>query len=298
MRSRLSLKSLARPALNLFLASALTLFFISGCSSSTRPTFIRENIEDSVRNICKQEYGIDTVVRLEGRTLWVYIPVEDMLIKADKPEKYVERFEVAENLVQFRGKLLEVDYGVKLIPEKEKTQEYQYNKPVLEKLSNVWKVLRRVIFSLDRSKQNEPHFFCLVLSDIKTGFEIREVFYHLDLKKVSYSYISWGEYQHRAISETDFSPRIIGDKSGRHVIFRDIGLEEFLAMQIEHRIRLKFQKPEVDRNADIDKEVSKIVSHTLRTYGLKDFESVELINIFTGGKSVLNQRAVLERPDD
>jgi len=70
-------------------------------------------------------------------------------------------------------------------------------------------------------------------------------------------------------------------------------LEEFLADQIQNRIKLKFQKPEVETGVDIDKEVLKIVTYTLAAYQFKDFSLVELANLATGEKVILNQTSIL-----
>jgi hypothetical protein len=44
---------------------------------------------------------------------------------------------------------------------------------------------------------------------------------------------------------------------------------------------MKFQKPEVARDADIDKEISKIVSEVVRIYKADDLQAAELTNLFT-----------------
>jgi len=157
----------------------------------------------------------------------------------------------------------------------------------------VLQVIRRVLFSVGNSKENTPAFFCIVTADIKNGFENKQIFYFLDLKKLSYSFISQTEYQHRIVQDTAVSPEIIGDKTGSHLIYRDITLEEFIADQIQNRIKLKFQKPEVPANADIDKEVLKIVNYTLAAYQFKNFTLLELANLATGKKIILNQTAIL-----
>jgi len=294
MRSRPSLRNLARTGLNLFIITCLIL----GCSSSTKPTYLKENIERAIQDICSNEYNIDVKAKLVGQTLWIYTPVEDMLAKSDKPEKYLERFIIEDNRTAFKDGMLKLEYLIKVIPEKEKFQEYKYNKAVLEKINNVWKALRRVMFSMEHLKKGEPQFFSLVFADIKNGFETSEIFYYLDLKKVSYEFISWGEYQHRTIDETNISPDIIGDKEGLHLDYRDITLDEFIALQINHRIKLKFQKPEVDKNADIDKEILKVVIYTLKTYGFRDFTAAELNNLLTQNRIILNRAAILARPID
>lgn len=296
MKLRRSLKNSARAARNSLILTGLLLFF--GCTSSTSPTYLKEDITKAIEDICKNEYKTEVKTKHIGQTLWIYIPVEDMLTKADKPEKYTEKFEIQDNKGFFSGEIIKLSYLIKTIPEKEKTQEYGYNKAVSEKTNNVWKALRRVIFSMDRSAGGEPKFFVMVIADIKNGLLTKEIFYYLDLKKVSYQFVSWTEYQHRAILDTEVSPEVIGDKEGNSLQYTDITLEEFIIDQIQHRIKLKFQKPEVNKNADIDKEILKIISYTLNTYGFKAFKDVELENLLTNKKTILNQAAILAGPGD
>lgn len=289
-KSKPSSRKRARPVLSSLCA---LLLFLAGCSSSTSPTYLTEDIASAVQDICKNEYKVTVKARLVGQTLWIYLPVEDMFTKSDKPEKYSEKFSVDYTQGEFKEGLLKMEYLIRPIPEKEKSQGYKYDKAVLEKVNNIWKVLRRVIFSTDHRKADSPQFFCMITADIKNGFEIQELFYCLDLKKVSYEFISWSEYQHRSIQETQVSPHIVADKDGLHVNYKDITMKEFLTKQISHRIKLKFQKSEVEKNADIDKEIYKIIVHTLKIYNFKDFSAVELSNLLTRDKAVLTKADVL-----
>lgn len=294
MKLKLSLKNSVKRGL--LLNICIIVFLTSGCTSSTTPTYLREDISEAIQDICKNEYNIGVKVRLVGQTLWIYLPLEDIFVKSDKPEKYLERFAIEHNEDEFKSGLLKLEYLIKVIPEQEKYQELKYNKPAVEKINNVWKALRRVLFSMEPLKKGGVQFFYLVTADIKNGFEIKEIFYYPDLKKVSYEFISWNEYQHRTIQDTEILPEIIGDKEGLHLNYKDITLEEFIIGQIQHRIKLKFQKPEVEKNANIDKEILKIVVYTLKTYGFKDFSAVELNNLLTQNKIILNQAAVWARP--
>lgn len=297
MKLRQSLKNSARSGLKLSTYVLLPLL-LCACISSTEPSYSKETLVDSIQNICKDEYNIEVKAKLIGQTLWIYLPLEDLIEKSDKPEKYLERFSIEHNKDEFKDGLLKLEYSIKVIPEKEKYQEVKYNKLALEKMNNVWKVLRRVLFSMKDSKKDGLQFFCFISADIKNGFQMKEIFYYLDLKKVSYEFISLAEYQHRTIQDTQIQPEIIGDKEGLHLNYRDIPFEEFLMRQIEHRIRLKFQKPEVDKNVDIDKEIIKIVVYTLKTYNFRDFSTVELNNLLTNNKIILNQAAIWARPMD
>ena len=73
-------------------------------------------------------------------------------------------------------------------------------------------------------------------------------------------------------------------------------MEEFVLRQIKHRIGMKFKKPEVPRDSDIDKEILKIVSSTLKIYGLKNISLVELHNSVTNHRLFINQKALWLRP--
>lgn len=294
MKLKLSSRSLARAGLKLF----PLIFFLSACTSSTSPTFLRESIPPAVKDICKKEYQLDLSTKLVGRTLWVYMPLEDIISKLPKPEKYTERFLVEDKKNTLNDGVLRVSYLIKPIAERETQQEMSIDKSVNEKIFNVLQVIRRVLFSIDNSKNNNPLFFCIVTADIKNGFEIKQVFHLLDLKKLSYGFISQTEYQHRVVQDTAVSAQIIGDFEGAHLDYRDITLEEFIVSQIQSRIRFKFQKPEVEKNADIDKEVLKIITYTLNTYNFKDFSLVEIVNLVSAAKTTLNQTAVLTGSED
>jgi len=295
MKSKLSSKSLAKAALKLI----PLILFLSACTSSTRPSFLKEDISKAVKDICKKEYQLDIITKLTGRTFWIYMPLQNIITKSDKPEKYIERFLVEDRKNQFDENVLRISYLIKPVPETEKQQEMTLDKSVNTKIFNILQVVRRVLFSMDNKKtQDNPLLFCIITADISNGFELRQIFHCLDLKKLSYGFISQTEYQHRIVQDTEVSPQIVGDKEGRHLVYRDITLEEFLADQIQGRIRMKFQKPEVGKNADIDREVLKITSLTLNTYAFKDFSVVEMTNLVTGAKTILNRAAVFARPKE
>ena len=294
MKSKLSSRSLAKTGLKLL----PLIFFLSACSSSIAPSFLKEDISLAVKDICKKEYKLDLTTKLVGQTLWVYMPLEDIISKPPKPEKFIERFLVEDKKNTLYDGILRVNYLVKPVPEKEKQQEMSIDKSVNEKIFNVLQVIRRVLFSTDNSKKDNPLFFCIITADIKNGFEIKQIFHFLDLKKLSYGFISQTEYQHRVVQDSAISAEIIGDTSGSHLDYRDITLEEFIASQIQQRIRLKFQKPEVEKNADIDKEVLKIITYTINTYNFNNFNLVEMVNLVSAAKTILNRAAVFAGTKD
>lgn len=290
MKSRRSLKNLAKAVLPYSLT--LILFLFSGCSSSTEPTFHKENITQAITDICKKEYNIDIKVDLVGSTLWIYYPTENIVEKTNKPEKTTAIFSTEFAQIEPRGNNFKIDYVIKAIPPTEETQEYKYNKKVGEKINKIWSVLRRVIFSADYAIEKEPQFYRVVSADIKNGFEIEEMAYCLDLKKFSYGLMSVTEYQHRSVENVSINQEIIGDKEGKHVIYKDTTMDYFIAAQIKHRIKLRFQKPEAAKNVNIDREVLKIAVYTIKSYNYRNFEELDINNIFTKNNIILNKTAV------
>ncbi|MDD5565980.1 MAG: hypothetical protein PHG31_03715 [Candidatus Omnitrophica bacterium] len=266
---------------------AFLVWLICGCTSSTKPTYFSKDIPRHVETIAENEYALAVKARLIGSTLWIYLPLEDIFVKTDKPDRYLERFEINSNAVALKAGVLKGEYMIKAVPDREKYQEYKLDKAVIDKINDVFKIFRRVLFSMERTG-NEVRFLCVVIADIKNGYEVTQVFYANDIKKVSYEFISWGEFQHRSIQETIVSESIIGDNTGANVGYKDIQMNDFIVGQILNRIKLKFGKPEVASDADIDKEVIKIIELTLKTYNFKDFTAVELYNMLTNRRIVLS----------
>ena len=293
MKLKLSLKNSAKSGL--FLNLLLILSLVSGCSTSTAPTFTLDKITTSIEDICKKEYGMNVSSRMVGETLWVYLPLNNILGKKDPPTKATDIFEVTDLTEEFRDKTFRLEYSVKSIPPKETLDDSEITKDASDKISNLWKVIRRIIFSLEHAKNSEPKFYCVVAADIKKGFEIKLVVYYLDLKKVSYGLISSEEYQHRTIQDINIDPAIIGDRRGAYLQYRDISLEEFIANQIINRIKLKFQKPEVTKHADIEKEILKIVVTVFNIYKFEGFENVELEGKEQQLKILFNKAAIQEK---
>ena len=289
MKSKLSSKSLAKVGLKIL----PFILFLSACNSSVTPSFLKEDITQAVKDICKKEYKLQLTTKLVGQTLWVYIPLENIITKPQNPEKYIERFLVEDKKNTLSEGILRVSYSIKPVAEKEVKQEMSLDKKVNEKIFNVLQVIRRVLFSTDNSKTNNPLFFCIVTADIKNGFQIKQIFHLLDLKKISYGFISQTEYQHRIVQDTLVSALIIGDSQGTHLDYQNITLEDFIASQIQNRIRIKFQKPEVEKNVDIDKEVLKIVSYTVDAYNFRNFTLLEMVNLLNARKTIFNRAAVL-----
>jgi len=297
MRSKQYSKNLARFVLLLNLS--LLIFNTSGCEYNKDYTYLKESIPEAIYDICKNEYKMDVTAKMTGSTVWIYIPVENMVSEPDKkkkPEKFIERFVVEEDKGGFVDQRLKLDYLIRVVPETEKAQSVVYSKDAIQKRIYIWQVINRIIFSMKPQKNEGVEFFSVVMADIKNGFVVREIYYFLDIKKVAYGLLSYTESQHRTVQDTQIAPEVIGDKAGVTINYRDITMPEFIAAQILNRIRMKFQKPEVKQNADVDKEVEKIIALTVKTYDFKDFSEAELNNLISNKRIILNRAAIWAKP--
>lgn len=270
---------------NYVLSFVLLLILSAGCTTSTTPTYTKAGLDTTIERILKEEYQTEARARLVGGTIWIYVPVENLFEKTtgkDPDDKVKERFDVQENESLLRDELLSVSYLVKpIVPEREKDQGYKLNKKAMEKINHAWEVMRRIAFSMKPAERDEIKFYVLMAGDVINGFELRETIYYKDLIKVLYRAISPGEYHHRVAVKSGIRPEIIGDTKGERINFTEMKMEAFLCSQIEHRIGLKFQKPEVEQNADIDREIRKIVVETLKIYEFSNFRVAELTNLLT-----------------
>ncbi|MFC1621678.1 hypothetical protein ACFL2G_05205 [Candidatus Omnitrophota bacterium] len=50
-------------------------------SSCTPATYSKEKVEESIKNLCKEEYDLDITTRITGSTLGVFIPIEGLIGK-------------------------------------------------------------------------------------------------------------------------------------------------------------------------------------------------------------------------
>lgn len=315
MRLRLSLRNSERAARNSLIAALKIgtaniflsrhiyrkivtvpiLFLILGCSAPPGPSYTIKNLSESLTEICKNEYDIPVVSELQGQTLWVYMPLEEELfIDTDKPQEYTKKFEVKSIDGSLAGGSINLDYNIQEIPEAKESQNKKFNPQAMDKINKILRSVRRVVFSLKPNKY-EPKFFVIVTADIKNGVELIEITYIDDLKKAFYGMISWSEYQQRSLQDIKVSLEAIGDFKGRHIKFQGIDFKEFLVEQIRQRIRMKFNRSEAEKGANIDKEVLKSIKNVLEIYKFKDFLVLDLRNLLTDKKTSLSRAAVFEK---
>ncbi|MCM8800855.1 MAG: hypothetical protein NC912_02415 [Candidatus Omnitrophica bacterium] len=286
MRLKQSLRNLVNVVLAFSLFFLLFFISLSGCLNQIEPTYKEEDIPRLVKEICKNEYGLEVITQRLNNTLWVYVPLL---------------------------KILHKDY---------EKQDKIFDEEILNKLRNILTTVGRIIISSD----NAPEFFALLASDINLGLDYTIIGNVLDIKKSYAEYIPWTEANRRYVIRLELAPEAIGDLNGRHLELYDINLPDFLAEQIAQRISIWFQDEgmkryfKVDRSKglfinerfifeysikqilpppqpiDIKEKILDIITYCIKTYEFKDFSAVELIDLTTESKIILSNAAIWARP--
>lgn len=287
MRLKLSSRNLVKAALLLF--SFFLYVNLSGCQNSLEPTFKEENIPYLVKQICKDEYKLDVITQRTETTLWIYVPL---------------------------AKILDKDYG--------KKEGAFFDEELTDKLRNILSTVGRVVLSSDKA----PEFFALWASDINIGLDYIIIGNVLDIKKAYAESLPFTELNKRYVMKFTVNPEAVQDTAGRHLKLYNIRLPDFLAQQMVQRISVEFQgeglkkyfkvekidgifnndafileysiKPlaKPDKTIDVTKEILSTITYCIKIYDFQDFSRVEINDLVTQEKLVLNKAAILERPTE
>ncbi len=260
---------------------------LSGCQDSLAPTFKEEDIPHLVKQICKDEYKLDVITQRSETTLWIYVPL---------------------------AKILHKDYG--------KKEGAFFDEELTDKLRNILSTVGRVVLS----SNNAPEFFALWSSDINIGLDYIIIGNVLDIKKAYAESLPFTELNKRYVMKFTVNPEAVQDTVGRHLKFYSIRLPDFLAQQMVQRISVEFQgeglkkyfkvekidgifnndafileysiKPlaKPDKTIDVTKEILSTITYCIKIYDFQDFSRVEINDLVTQEKLVLNKAAILAGP--
>lgn len=286
MKSKLSLKKLAKLVLFNFLILATSI----GCLS-TKPTYQEKDIPEAIVKAFKKEFNnLDVKSVIVDKTLWVYLPLENLFTKSDK--KNLIKFDVSRDTnTQYLEKTFRTDFSItELDKPKEVPQEIEFDKEAIKKIRNILTIVALKYLSSDSKNIN---FIRLVYADVKSGIEMIETDYALDMKKVYYGVIPQDEYNRRVVQDFNQGSDIIDDYEGNHLQYESIQMSEFIAKQINQRIRMYFSK-NTSGQKNILKEIERIIWDVTRIYNFKDYLYVELNDLKTGNVISLNQKALQE----
>ncbi|MBI5124421.1 MAG: hypothetical protein HZA72_03280, partial [Candidatus Omnitrophica bacterium] len=220
----------------------LVFTFLSGCG----PTFPKEKVKESVIKVCKDEYKLDVKVGIIGRTIAIYLPLENLIdftfaITKEASEK------INDVILSVSRVTLSTDAKFDfycIIAHDIRIPEIQ-----IVIIKSVDDVKRFLLNDISRGEYSKRMLVDIRLSpQAQKEHAIKEVFSKMKVEK------GWQEQVMDDFFRSE--PAVLGDIgywNGRFYI-KDITLAEFLAEQIVNRIRMDFRE---------DKILSKLF--TLRT---------------------------------
>jgi len=282
----------AKSCFFILLLGLLSIILISGCGINEQEELhSKDEAEREFIRICKQEYNWDVNTESIGNTLWIYIPyLQDIFkLKANKFSQ-VSKFSVTSLNGDFAKGTFYFEYQIAplLKPEENKGYTYGLTDPVSQDFQNVLNAIFRVYFNAEQ----QPEFYVVVMADIANGVEVIYTIYGLDLKKIYSNAIASEEYYKRILQDIRGSLAIIRDKQGKHLIYQEINLAQFLAKQITQRIRIKFMGSDFELQTTTEEEILGIVSYCLQTYEFEEFLAVVLRNLSTGTETIKSLSAL------
>ena len=285
MRLKLSLKTLAKPAL---LLVSLATIFLSGCSSPIQPTYKEKDIPYIIKNICKKEYRLEVTTQRIQNTIWIYAPLDKILSK---------------------------DYGIK--------EDKIFDEEIMEKIRNIITTIGRVLISSDNTpeffafmasdiKLGIDYTMIGDVLDIKKSYAE-----FIPWTEANRRYVVKFKVAPEAVGDTsgihflpynikkeDFLAEQIAQRLGAY--FQNDELKNYFKVDksdgkfsdgvfyFEYSIS-PTTKPK--NTIDIKNEALKIVSYCLKTYEFTDFSGITLKDLYTLDELHLSKTAILARPN-
>lgn len=287
MKSKLSLKKLIKLVLfNFFL---ITIFY--GCSP-IKPSYQEKDLPLEIVKTFKKEFNLDIKSVIVGKTLWVYLPLDNLFTKSDK--KNLIKYDVSsDTTTQYIDNTFKSKFSItELDKPKELPQEIEFDKDAIKKIRNILTVVALKYLS---SSSRNIDFIRLVYADVKAGIEMIETDYAIDLKKAYRGVIPQDEYNRRIVQDFNQNFDIIDDYEGRHLEYQSLEMPEFISKQITQRIRSYFSKyASGQKRKNIIKEIEKIILDTTRIYNFTDYSYVELNDLKTGNVITLSPKSLEE----
>ena len=293
---------------NLLGAAAIILcavIFLSGCS----PTYPKGRFKESIIKVCKAEYKLDVKVETIGRTIAIYLPLEDLIDFTFAITKQASE-KINDVILSVSRVALSTDAEFNfycVIAHDVRIPEIQI--VIIKSVDDVKRFLLNDISRGEYSKR--------MLVDIRFSpqaqkeREIKEIFNKMRVDK------KWQEQVMNDFFRSE--PTALSDIGywGGHFYIKDISLAEFLAEQIANRFRLALREEKAISDAYLvksskgsftkggqrifkldllveykplevsDKKIAsdvifetalKTASHVIHSYRFSDFDRFEIVN--------------------
>lgn len=284
------------------------------CLAGCNPTYPKEKFKESVIDLCKKEYKIDVKVETVGKTIAIYLPLQDLLDFNFAITKKASE-EINDVILSVSRVSISTDAGYEfycIIAHDVKIPEIQ-----IVIIKSVNDVKRFMLNDVSRGEYSKRMIVDIRLNpQAQKEKAIKEVFEKMTLDT------KWQDEVMNDFFRSD--PAVLGDIgywNGKFYV-KDISMPEFLAEQIANRVRMEFREDKnladffnvrVSKGAyitagsqgyfrfevlaeprwfkDFAKEevqdkvfglTVKIAAHVLRGYNFDNFDHIEIFNQYDG----------------
>ncbi|MBI4355569.1 MAG: hypothetical protein HY597_03855 [Candidatus Omnitrophica bacterium] len=265
---------------------------------STRPAPTPADTAATITQQCRERCHIAPVVRRAGRTLHIYLPLEEDMVSLDQwgafwqtllgqPHRTV--YYAGETTGQYdtvAGRFHFVSQAVNQPGQRE-------NPPI--KMARVISCALGTVHRALLATREPIDFFSLTATDIRNGDEYVYICYLPDLRLAMKQVISESEFAKRVIRQAAKHPDAIGDRTGAHVSWEEIYFPQFLAVQIGERVAIElndWRRGNI-KDAEIAPFIVWIASTVLEAYRFREYQTVSIQHVPTQ-QDALFYRASLE----
>lgn len=260
---------------------------------------------------CHEEFKYDAKTKIVGKTMWIYVPIENRIVDIKATDKgpftskeATEKLTVRYLNAIFTEDAINIEYDIAMGKNYGRSMGYSssYTEDYSKVQNNILLALKDSFFDVgeipgdiefsDTKKQasheklvssyietdEPPEFFVVTISNITKGIEIEIMLNFDDYKKAMSPnpVIPHEEYSKRYITEIRGGKSILDDREGKHIDYRDITIREFLAKQLMNRINFKYGRSDFPPGHDTVEEILKITATLVKLYHFDNFLSVNL----------------------
>lgn len=314
----------ARARLLLTVGCLCAVVSLSGCSKppAPKPSPSLAEANKNFLELCKKDYNLNPKLKFLGNTMYIYLPLEHNIIslKATGTPSIDDTAEKSRNILflnaEFQNNDFLITYHIEPFKKYAISPGYgsPYDEQYRKKQQFLLQALTRTYNELDQEDapgdvyyhnvrkqetheetvrfkpvKNSPDFIVVTITDIKKGIEIVTTFYYTDYKYISLGRLPTDEYFKRIITEPLGNINAIGDFDGTHITYKDITWPEFIAKQIIHRIKFKYQQSGTPPTKTDEEEILSIVKSAIDAYNFQDFDNVILKNLADGETTTINK---------
>lgn len=262
------LKNSAKAGLLLFSSLALLSCVLQ------KPSYGDKALETKIIKSLKEQ-RINAAIKTAENTFYIYAPTEKEIVMLERvspnPEKK-ETLSVMSAGSEYDGDSFTIFYAAKTLPPtKTFVENITYNFT-----HHANRVINQIFFIFQESLKNPKidfDFYVIVLADISRGIEVKYTINGDDFKNYAQEILPPFEFYKRLIIEINGEKKIVGDKNGNNVEYKNIKNTDFINDLFSYKVRSGIEPGE---DKDTGRAVLKVFYKIIGDYKFEDFTYIKL----------------------